>query len=223
MTEQRSSAKSITEERIVEAAAQLFARHGFKAATTHEIAQLADINEVTLFRYFLRKPDLFRAAVESRLSRVKLGRELQMSLAGDEEPAMVVPRIVSFLLNTLVQQPELLRLLHVAAFELPGADKVIREHLGPIFEAISAYFQRCAEKGVTHKVAASLAALGLLGSVSAHHHLHQLLSGCESPFRGLEEEAAAYAELWLRALVRNCPEKDGTLTAVEGPLVTPAS
>jgi len=48
MTEPRSIAKSVTEVRIVEAAAQMFARRGFKAATTREIAQFADLNEVTL-------------------------------------------------------------------------------------------------------------------------------------------------------------------------------
>lgn len=191
----------------MEAAAQLFARHGFKAATTREIAQLADLNEVTLFRYFLHKPDLFWAAAESRLSRIRLGRELQMSLAGDEEPATVVPRIVSFILKTVTQQPELYRLLHVAAFELPGSDRVIREHLGPIFETVSAYFRRCAEKGLIRNVAASLPTLGILGTVVVHSNLHHLLSGCASPFQSREEEAAACAELWLRALVANCPAK----------------
>ena len=202
MMEPRSPAQSVTEVRIIEAAAQLFARHGFKAATTREIAQLADINEATLFRYFLHKPDLFCAAVNSRLGRVKLGRELQMNLARDEDPAIVVPGIVTFLLNSLAQQPDLYRLLHVAAFELPGANLVIREQLGPIFDAVSTYFQRCAEKGVIPKAAASLATLGILGTVSAHYHLHHL-SVCESPFANLEEEASAYAELWLRALEQN--------------------
>ncbi len=206
MMEPRSPAQSVTEVRILEAAAQLFARHGFKAATTREIAQLADINEATLFRYFLRKPDLFCAAVNSRLGRVKLGRELQLSLARDEDPAIVVPGIVTFLLNSLAQQPDLYRLLHVAAFELPGANEVIREQLGPIFDAVSTYFQRCAEKGVIQKAAASLATLGILGTVSAHYHLHHL-SVCESPFASLEEEASAYAELWLRALEQN-PQKN---------------
>jgi len=206
MMEPRSPAQSVTEVRIIEAAAQLFARHGFKAATTREIAQLADIHEATLFRYFLHKPDLFCAAVNSRLGRVKLGRELQLSLARDEDPAIVVPGIVTFLLNSLAQQPDLYRLLHVAAFELPGANHVIREQLGPIFDAVSTYFQRCAEKGVIQKAAASLATLGILGTVSAHYHLHHL-SICESPFASLEEEASAYAELWLRALEQN-PQKN---------------
>jgi AcrR family transcriptional regulator len=112
--------------RIVEAAAQLFARQGFKAATTREIAHLADLNEATLFRYFPRKPDLFRAAVESRLSRVRLGRDLQTGMAANDDPANVVPMIVSFLLNTLSQQPELPRLLQVATFELRDAEIMIR-------------------------------------------------------------------------------------------------
>lgn len=207
MMEPRSLAKSITEVRIVEAAAQMFARHGFKAATTREIAQLADLNEVTLFRYFLRKPDLFWAAVESRLSRVKLGPELLTRLAGDEDPGVVVPRLVMFLVASLAQQPELYRLLQVAAFELPGADKIIREHLGPIFEAVSAYFERCAERGVIHKVAASLPTLGILGTVIAHRNLHPLVSGRESPFPNSDAEAAAHAELWLRALAPDGPGK----------------
>jgi AcrR family transcriptional regulator len=220
MMEPRSPAKSVTEVRIVEAAAQLFARHGFKAATTREIAQLADLNEVTLFRYFLHKPDLFWAAVESRLCRVKLGRELQMSLAADEAPAIVVPGIVAFLLKSLTQQPDLLRLLHVAAFEVPGADRVIAEHLGPILDVVSTYFQRCAEKGLIHKVEASLPTLGILGTALAYHTLSQLVSDADAPFATLEEEAAACADLWLRALVENGPPKGADSMALEHSSVT---
>jgi hypothetical protein len=53
----------------------------------------------------------------------------------------------------------------------------------------------------------------MLGTVSAHNHLYQFMAGCESPFASLEQETAAHAELWLRALLRNCPEKDGALIA----------
>ena len=211
--EQRSLAKSVTEVRIVEAAAQMFARHGFKAATTREIAQLADLNEVTLFRYFLRKPDLFWAAMESRLGRVKLGRDLQMSLAGNDEPAEVVPKLIAFLLDSLFEQPELYRLLHVAAFELPGANRVIREHLGPIFDAVAAYFERCAKRGVIHPIEASLPTLGILGMVVAHSNLHALVSGTEPIFANREAQAFAYAGLWLRALTPDSSSKADSASA----------
>ncbi len=201
MISQRSAIRSVTEVRILEAAAQLFARYGFKAATTRDIAQLAGLNEVTLFRYFVHKPDLFWAAVEARLRRVNLGRDLQVSLQADQEPSVVVPKIVTFLLQSLAQQPDLYRLLHVAAFELPGAEKVIREYLGPIFDIVNAYFERCARRQVIPAVAASLPTLGILGTVVAHASLYPLLTGHRSAFRNPDEEAIACGELWLRALV----------------------
>ncbi len=213
---EQSPAKSVTEARIVEAAAQLFARHGFKAATTRQIARLADLNEVTLFRYFVHKPDLFWAAVESRLRRLKLAPELLMCLGAGEAPALVVPKIVNFLLQSLAQQPDLPRLLYVAAFELPGADRVIGEHLGPILEAIRAYFEGCAEKGLIHPAAAPLVTLGILGTAVAHCSLRRLLPGAYL-FASLEEEAAACSNLWLRALLPNMPEQN-----LGGPAANPA-
>jgi AcrR family transcriptional regulator len=197
---QKPSEKSVTEVRIVEAAAQLFARHGFKSATTREIAHFADINEATLFRYFPRKPDLFWAAVESRLGRVKLGRNLHVSLAADSDPAVALPMLVAFLLNSFSQHPELSRLLHVAAFELPEAEKMISEHLGPIFDMISGYFRRCAAKGVIGNVEPSLAVLGLVGSVCAHQALHELFTGERLTNSDTAEATAAYVQLWLQAL-----------------------
>ncbi len=52
MPVKKKTGKTVTETRIVEAAVQLFAQNGFKGASTRDIARLARVNEVTLFRYF---------------------------------------------------------------------------------------------------------------------------------------------------------------------------
>ena len=197
----RSAASSVTEVRIVEAAARLFAQNGFKGTTTRDIAQLAELNEATLFRYFPRKPELFWAAVNSHVARVKLARGTQTSLAADDAPTIVVPLLIAFIMDTLKTQPDLRRLLHVAAFELPQADTVIVEHLGPIFDMVCAYFKRCSEKGVVRNVAPSLAALGLLGAITAHQSLCQLFDGQEHPYPNDEQALSAYALLWLNGLL----------------------
>lgn len=57
-----SSAPS-TRERILAAAARVFARDGLDGATTRAIAQEADVNEVTLFRHFKSKERLLAAVV----------------------------------------------------------------------------------------------------------------------------------------------------------------
>jgi AcrR family transcriptional regulator len=197
----KSAGSSVTAVRIVEAAAQLFAHNGFKGTTTREIAQLASLNEATLFRYFPRKPELFWAAVESHVARVRLARETQTSLASDDAPAVVVPLLVSFLLDNLNHQPQLRRLLHVAAFELPESDTMIREHLGPIFDMVCAYFKRCAEKGTMRNVEPSLAALGLMGAITAHQGWSKLFTGKEAPYADEQQALSAYVVLWLNGLL----------------------
>jgi AcrR family transcriptional regulator len=207
----KSAGTNVTEVRIVEAAAQLFAHNGFKGTTTRDIAQLADLNEATLFRYFPRKPELFWAAVKSHVGRVKLARDTQISLASDDAPAIVVPLLVAFLLDNLNRQPQLRRLLQVAAFELPESDKMIREHLGPIFDMVCGYFKRCAEKGAMRDIEPSLATLGLLGAVTAHHGLCLLFTEREPPYLNDQQALSAYAVMWLNGLL---PHKDGSAVPV---------
>ena len=193
--------RSVTEVRIVEAAVQLFSRQGFKGTSTREIAQLADVNEATLFRYFPRKRDLFWAAADSRLQRVKLSRDLQSVLANDADPQQTIPLIISFMCDSLLAHPETVRLLYVAGFELAGADRVLREHLGPIFDAISSYFSRCAAKGIIADFDPAIATLGVAGTVGAHHALRSLFT--EHPTVGdVQNNAPEYAQFLLKALAK---------------------
>jgi AcrR family transcriptional regulator len=203
----KAAERSVTEVRIVEAAVQLFARHGYKGTTTREIARLAKVNEATVFRCFAHKAELFWAAAESRLMRLKLNRELQTGMAMDLEPEIVLPMLVEFLMENISEDFELMRLLYVAGFELPGAERMLREHLGPIFDAVNAYFQRCAARGVISALEPTFATLGLAGAVSAHSNLRRLFVGEDRSFDA-QALAPAYAQFWLNAL-RGRPPLNG--------------
>lgn len=191
--------KSLTEVRIVEAAVQLFSQQGYKGTSTRDISHRAKVNEVTLFRYFPRKADLFWAAAESRLSRVRMGRELQSSLAADAELPVIVPMLAKFILESIYDQPDLLRLLHVAGFEVPGSDRMVREYLGPYFDVVHGYFERCAAKGLIGDVEPSIATLSLAGIVGAHQNLYQLFTGKQLDWKA-EDSAPVYADFLLNAL-----------------------
>jgi len=56
--------KNSASERLLDAAARVFARKGLKGATTREIAIEAGLSEMTLFRRFGTKEKLLRAVVE---------------------------------------------------------------------------------------------------------------------------------------------------------------
>ncbi len=58
-----------TRQRILDAALRVFSRDGFSGATTREIARVAKVNEVTLFRYFKNKNELLRQAVMCSASK----------------------------------------------------------------------------------------------------------------------------------------------------------
>ena len=58
------SSKQDTRTKILDAALKLFSESGFKSTTTKAIADKADINELTLFRHFGTKENLFFSAIE---------------------------------------------------------------------------------------------------------------------------------------------------------------
>lgn len=78
-------------ERILDAAARLFAEEGVRGATTRRIASLAGVNEVTIFRHFASKEDLLARAVqrngEERLRELDASRLPAEPLAVRDELA----------------------------------------------------------------------------------------------------------------------------------------
>ena len=73
-----------TRNRILAATRQLFAKKGRRGTTTREIAELAGVNEATLFRHFGNKDALIEACAEHYCQAVQL-QELLSSLNGDLE------------------------------------------------------------------------------------------------------------------------------------------
>jgi AcrR family transcriptional regulator len=73
-----------TRNRILAATRQLFAKKGRRGTTTREIAELAGVNEATLFRHFGNKDALIEACALHYCAAVQL-QELLASLNGDLE------------------------------------------------------------------------------------------------------------------------------------------
>ncbi len=74
-----------TKDKIIAAARELFEKNGFAGATTKEIASLAGISEVTLFRHFDTKRNLFEQTVQSCMHPYKLREYLKNDVKYDLE------------------------------------------------------------------------------------------------------------------------------------------
>lgn len=198
--------------KVIHAAAQLFARQGYHGTSTREIARLADISENTLFRYFERKEDLFWAALRSRLSGLELRRDLLSGIADGAGPEVVLPQIFALLVDTAILRPELLRLIAVAFIELRWkAAAVCSEYLSPIFSAVNRYLARNIEDGKLRNVDSSLLTAALATSVMVHPELTKLIAGAPPPYSDSREAIQVYTRFWLDVLVPQEMVRAGTL------------
>ena len=116
--------RSARTDKILQAAGQLFARQGFYATTTREIARLAEVSENTLFRHFENKEELFWASLSSYSAGFKLRRDVMEGLTECHPPELVLPKIVEMLADTANYRPELLRLIAVAFLEQSNSARI---------------------------------------------------------------------------------------------------
>jgi AcrR family transcriptional regulator len=202
-------------ERIVEAAVHLFARQGFSGTRTREIARLADVNEASLFRHFPTKQQLFWAALQSRLQRLRISKELQNGLSQQATPELVLPLIIELLVQISTYQSELIRLLDIGLLELrPGAERIYRQQVAPIFQAISDYLEACIKCGTLRGLDPAVTTIALSSTIFAHQGLYGLFVGAGTPYANSEEAISAYSTFWLNALRPETKPSASPLTPV---------
>ena len=66
--------KVIDETKIFSAALDILVSHGYEGATTQKIADIAGVNEVTLFRKYGSKAGLFEKVIEHQLTGTPLSK-----------------------------------------------------------------------------------------------------------------------------------------------------
>ena len=188
--------------RIIKAAVALFARQGFHGTSTREIARLADVSEVTIFRYFECKDNIFWSALQSSFSAIKPRLKSFGRSSAGETPEIILPEIVSLLVDVATFSPELVRLIAVALLELRGpAEEVCREHLTPLFAAISGYLTENIESGRVRNLNPAIATLAIALTVIAQPELSKLVGGNPLSQLGGREAISEYSAFWLAALV----------------------
>ncbi|WP_432666203.1 TetR/AcrR family transcriptional regulator [Wukongibacter baidiensis] len=77
--------KVSTAERILEAAMNLFSEKGYTDVTTKEIAKMAEISEMTVFRHFRNKQNLYEKAVDRYIFSPKIKQVFNEEMEWDLE------------------------------------------------------------------------------------------------------------------------------------------
>lgn len=116
-----------TRQRLIQAALELFTAHGVTETTTKQIAELADVNEVTLFRHFGNKHGLLLAAIEEAAVFTQLGEVLVERANQADYIDQALKEYATACLEALEQVPEMVRSVVGEAGQYPAEN---REALG---------------------------------------------------------------------------------------------
>jgi len=207
--------------RIARAAVSLFSRQGYHGTRTREIARLADVSEVTVFRYFDHKEDIFLSALDFSFSTIKPRLDLFERGSERRTPEAMLPQILSLLVDMATFSPELMRLVGVAVLELHGkAEDVCFEHLAPLFAAIASYLTTNMENGKLRTLNPVIVTAAMALTVIAQPELSKLIPGSTLSRMGGREAIDEYSTFWLNVLAPSPQERaQGSAPAVEAPKV----
>jgi AcrR family transcriptional regulator len=203
LPEARKSQRTI---KIVQAAGKLFARQGYHATSTREVAHLADVGENTVFRHFSSKEGLFWATLQAYFSELEFPKDLLAGLEQYDSPEVVLPKILELFADTADFRPELLRLIAVASVELQGkTDAFYQQHLSPVFSVINRYFETNIKSGKIRDLDPTMLTSALIMTALTHPRICSLIEGHKPCYSNRLKERRARAMFWLDILIPQLP------------------
>ncbi len=193
-----------TRQRILEAAARMFAEQGYARATTRALAAEAGVNEVTLFRHFGNKQNLFAAVVEE-YAAPGLAAALQHKPSGDYRQDLLT--MGHQVLNLMLERRDAVRLMLCEAEHFPQVREVIAQNPRRLRQALSAYLQAQVAQGRVRRLHTEAAAQAFWGMFFACSISLWLLDEAVQPELGPEELVAQFVDIFVRGTVNR--EVDG--------------
>jgi AcrR family transcriptional regulator len=184
----------VSRERILEAAARVYAKHGFKGATTRLIAIEAGVNEVTLFRTFGSKGALLEAVLIQHMSH-------HAPVALPDEPHEPLAEVTAFvrikLEHITAMRPLLIHTMGEMEERAEAREFACRGR-HHVHDTITAYLRKLKDLGIAAADADIEAAAAMLtGAVISDVMGRTVVPEVYPPS---EEVAERYAALILRAI-----------------------
>jgi AcrR family transcriptional regulator len=153
-----------TRDRIVAAAADLFAERSFDGATTREIAARAGVTQPLLNYHYRSKDELWTAAVDSIFeSLVESMTARLVGLRGVDDVTAAKLTVREFVTFS-ARNPQLHRIItQESKTDGPRMDYLVERHVRPLYDATVALFDHLVEMGAVPPIPAP--------------HLYYLLTG----------------------------------------------
>jgi AcrR family transcriptional regulator len=187
---------------ILNAAVQVFSQHGFRGSTTRRIADAANVNEVTIFRYFGSKEALLQEALnESEVSgfSIPLPRE-------PVDPARELADWCTSVVGHLSMRRSVIRKCMGEMEERPELTARASEAPTRATNELCAYFRRLKEEHFTGENFDATVAASMLIAALFHDSMSREIMPDLFP-KPADKAPARYAQLILHAIGVRTPSE----------------
>lgn len=190
------SAAHDTGDRILDAAAELFATRGYAATTTRAIAESAGVNEVTLFRRFENKLGILTALGE-RLGRRQAGRAAASAPPTDDVRETLLGFARMEIEGALEDGGLAMRLAYDAQ-SVPEIAEILGEGVPGNLLALAEYFEEQQSAGrLRNDIDSRVMAEAFFGLTSSYVMMRTLLGAAATPVDvGTDEGIAQLFDLF---------------------------
>ena len=198
-------------DQILQAALELFSKHGFAGTTTKEIARMAGVSEALVFRHFATKDELYNAILEGKACQMRAFRSLNgdndelAKAMTEKDDGTVFYRLALGALDAQQSDPRFMRLLIFSALEEHDlSERFFKESVTRIYDFIGDYIRTRQKDGAFRKVDTSVVVRAFHGMV-VHHSLNNLLWNRSRTIVDITNEKAAreFSDILLHGILKN--------------------
>lgn len=184
-----------TRARIMQAASQLFAVKGFAGTTTRAIAELASVNEVTLFRHFGTKEKLARAIMD-QFGGAAIAEDLESRFSGDYHQDLLL--IGNTMMKAMMEHMDAIRMAICEAGSFPEFQQVVAENPRQLRRMLARYLKRQMDAELIHPGHPEVLAQAFLGMFFSYMVLQNFLMDNLQPTISSSDIVAHFVALFVR-------------------------
>ncbi|MGB6014438.1 MAG: TetR/AcrR family transcriptional regulator [Nodosilinea sp.] len=188
-----------TETKILQAALKLFAKRGYGATTTRELAQVAGVAEGTLFRHFENKKAILVAVASQGWVEILTDLLTELSEMGSYK---AIGQVMQRRMLNLQKNSALMRVCFMEAqFHPELREQIQTEVIGKMIDVAEAFFQTAMDRGVYRPMNARMVARVFLGMFTVAGFSQDTLGDEAASPQSMKDLAECLTDIFLNGVL----------------------
>lgn len=190
-----------TKQKILNAAIRVFASEGYGGATTRKIAEVAEVNEVTLFRKFKSKENILRAVITINRNDILKTLDSVLRMEKDDDIETCLHALGMGIMKIMRDRINIMVILIAEGRKNPEIAAILESVIQIIVARISEYFEFQMENGKMRSTDSRTAALVFLSYLSYMSQLNGVIS--EKILGNPKEDFDVFISIFINGILSN--------------------